>query len=95
MPIAPSCCEKIAALVARRWLPAVVLNRISVFMPLHVQVAVLPRVGTAGPPVQPCALSSAMAFFGAKFHFVYHGFAFGPMFHIGLFSGFMPGAIWP
>jgi len=78
IPIAPSCSEKIAALVARRWLPAVVLKRNSAFWPLQVQNAVLSRVGVEGPPVQ-CFARSASAFFGAKLHLANDGTAFVPI----------------
>jgi len=36
MPIAPSCCSKIASLVARRWLPTVVNQRNEACWPLQV-----------------------------------------------------------
>src|SRR5919198_5210849 len=64
MPIACRFCWKIAALVARRWLPAVGCQRNSALRPAHVQIAVLSLLGEAGPPVQPCALSIAMALDG-------------------------------
>src|SRR5665213_3096818 len=94
MPMAPSCCEKIAALVARRWLPAVVPQRNSAFWPPHVQIAVLFRVGFVGPPVQ-CAFSIASALPGAELYFAKCGTAFVPISYSRLFNGFRPGAIWP
>src|SRR2546421_2178952 len=94
IPIAPSCCEKIAALVARRWLPTVVSKRNSAFWPPHVQTFVLSAVGVDGPPVQ-CFARIASAFFALKLYFLNVGAAFGPICQIVLFSGPSLGAIVP
>src|SRR5438105_8659496 len=89
MPIACRFWAKIAALVARRWLPAVVFQRNSAFRPAQVQIAELSLLGAAGPPVQPWALRRAMAFVALKFHLLNWGRALTPSSHSALFSGFM------
>src|SRR5437879_2665959 len=99
MPTACRFWAKIAALVARRWLPAVVFQRNSAFRPAQVQMSLLSWffvVGfqDAGPPVQPCALRSAMALAGLKFHLLNCGTALTPSSQSALFSGFRLGAIW-
>src|SRR6185312_14019233 len=78
IPTACHCCAKIAAEVARRWLPALVVNRIDTGVPPHVQYLSLLRVGTDGPPVHPCALNSEIAFFCENSYSAKYGFAFVP-----------------
>ena len=76
MPIDFSCWVKMATLVARRWLPAVVSYFSSALTPLQVQMAELFAVGLDGPPVQ-CAASSARAFVWLKFQMAKCGIAVG------------------
>src|SRR5689334_21102760 len=92
MPTAASCCWKIAALVERRSLPTVVNQRNDAGWPPQLKKLLLPRVGTEGPPVQPCAFSSAMAFFCDVAHLPKCGSAALPRMYSRLFSGFTPGA---
>src|SRR5262249_54567380 len=67
IPIAMSCCWKIWLLVTRD-ARFVVSKRKIVFCPPHVQTFWLPAFGVEGPPVHPCFLSSAIAFFGLKLY---------------------------
>src|SRR5262249_27075939 len=89
MPIAMSCCAKIWLLSTRDAL-FVVSKRNSVFPLPHVHTFVLLLLGDEGPPVQPCDLSSLIAFFGLKLYLLKYAYlpeAFVPISYSGLFSG--------